>query len=167
MALMRCPECGREVSNQAEHCPACAFPIARHLRSLNERLARKRRGKRLGWTLLILLVGGLLAFFFSTPSTPTTAPYTEKEKIEARRYWENTIPHLINAGLIDRYTMEEDVLVVYVNGAQWRRRSPETQEAFLSTVSRSNYILGGTPRIEVRDRLSGEVYAARSASPES
>ncbi len=167
MALMRCPECGREVSNQAENCPGCAYPIARHLRSLTDRLARKRRGRRLGWALLILLVGGLLAFFFSSPSTPTGPPFTVEEKTEARRYWETTIPRLINAGLIERYTMEEDMLVVYVNGAQWRRRPPDTQEAFLSTLSRSNYILGGTPHVEIRDRYSGEVYAARNISPDS
>jgi membrane protein YdbS with pleckstrin-like domain len=29
MALMNCPECGREVSDQAEACPRCAYPIAK------------------------------------------------------------------------------------------------------------------------------------------
>ena len=28
MALIRCPECGREVSDQAKACPHCAYPIA-------------------------------------------------------------------------------------------------------------------------------------------
>ncbi len=29
MALINCPECNREVSDQAEACPRCAFPIAK------------------------------------------------------------------------------------------------------------------------------------------
>lgn len=28
MTLIECPECGREVSDQAEACPDCAFPIS-------------------------------------------------------------------------------------------------------------------------------------------
>ena len=27
MALIKCPECGSEISEQAEECPKCAFPI--------------------------------------------------------------------------------------------------------------------------------------------
>lgn len=28
MALIRCPECGKEISNKAEACPNCGYPIA-------------------------------------------------------------------------------------------------------------------------------------------
>ena len=28
MALIKCPECGQEVSDRASQCPKCAFPIA-------------------------------------------------------------------------------------------------------------------------------------------
>lgn len=31
MALINCPECGREVSDQAEACPRCAYPIGKKL----------------------------------------------------------------------------------------------------------------------------------------
>lgn len=27
MALIRCPECGREVSSQAPACPSCGYPL--------------------------------------------------------------------------------------------------------------------------------------------
>jgi len=27
MALIKCPECGTEISDKAEKCPKCAFPI--------------------------------------------------------------------------------------------------------------------------------------------
>lgn len=29
MAIINCPECNQEVSNQAEKCPKCAYPIKR------------------------------------------------------------------------------------------------------------------------------------------
>lgn len=28
MALIKCPECGKEISDRAEACPNCAYPIA-------------------------------------------------------------------------------------------------------------------------------------------
>lgn len=28
MALIKCPECGREVSDRAGSCPVCGYPIA-------------------------------------------------------------------------------------------------------------------------------------------
>lgn len=30
MALIRCPECGKEISDKAESCPNCGFPILKH-----------------------------------------------------------------------------------------------------------------------------------------
>ena len=30
MALVTCPDCGREVSDQAQTCPNCGYPIAGH-----------------------------------------------------------------------------------------------------------------------------------------
>lgn len=34
MALITCPECSKEVSDKAESCPVCAFPIERHLKQI-------------------------------------------------------------------------------------------------------------------------------------
>ncbi|MCM0082307.1 hypothetical protein L4X63_11975 [Geomonas sp. Red32] len=33
MALIKCPECSKEVSDKAEVCPTCAFPLMKHLDS--------------------------------------------------------------------------------------------------------------------------------------
>lgn len=30
MALITCPECGKEISNQAETCPICGYPLSKH-----------------------------------------------------------------------------------------------------------------------------------------
>ncbi len=31
MALIKCPECGKEISDKAENCPNCGFPVAKHI----------------------------------------------------------------------------------------------------------------------------------------
>lgn len=33
MALIKCPECSKEVSNSAEACPYCGFPISKHVKT--------------------------------------------------------------------------------------------------------------------------------------
>ena len=34
MALVECPECGKEVSNSAKNCPNCGYPIAENINDL-------------------------------------------------------------------------------------------------------------------------------------
>ncbi len=36
MALINCPECGRQISNQAEKCPGCGFPIKNYLKDFQK-----------------------------------------------------------------------------------------------------------------------------------
>lgn len=36
MALITCPECGREISDRAEACPNCGFPITKSEEMDNE-----------------------------------------------------------------------------------------------------------------------------------
>lgn len=37
MALIRCPECGREISDKATVCPGCGYPMAENHRDLSEK----------------------------------------------------------------------------------------------------------------------------------
>ncbi len=57
MALIRCPECGREISDQAESCPGCGCP--KTVWSTDRRLeeARQRDRKFLMKVGLLLLLG--------------------------------------------------------------------------------------------------------------
>ncbi len=36
MALVNCPECGKEVSDKAYSCPACGFPVREHFENIND-----------------------------------------------------------------------------------------------------------------------------------
>ena len=46
MALIRCPECGKEVSDKSDICVGCGFPIQSHLEAQTEQGQKKSRGKK-------------------------------------------------------------------------------------------------------------------------
>ena len=41
MSLIKCPECNREISDQANSCPYCGFPISKNLNKEREKEAKK------------------------------------------------------------------------------------------------------------------------------
>lgn len=40
MALISCPECNREISDQASYCPQCGYPIAKHIKLKNSNMEK-------------------------------------------------------------------------------------------------------------------------------
>jgi hypothetical protein len=66
MALIKCPECSRDLSDKATVCPHCARPLARTPYSQGsvqviERTGRRWKGVRvLGW--LLVLVAAVVLF---------------------------------------------------------------------------------------------------------
>ncbi len=65
MALIECPECGREVSDSAAVCPECAYPVGAGTPSVPPR-AVSDSTKRPSWTTLSIIgrvaVGGIILF---------------------------------------------------------------------------------------------------------
>lgn len=65
MALIECPECGREVSDSAAVCPECAYPVGAGTPSVPPR-AVSGSTKRLSWTAVSIIgriaVGGIILF---------------------------------------------------------------------------------------------------------
>ncbi len=52
MALIKCPECGKQISNQASSCPNCGYPIASQPRGVKIRCLsddRMVRGFTFSW----------------------------------------------------------------------------------------------------------------------
>ncbi len=83
MALIQCPECGREISDQASACPECAYPIAERRRSgepprvrtTEDSFLTRNRGFGdlalygcLGVIVIFILVGVGLSSLSETPS---------------------------------------------------------------------------------------------------
>ena len=65
MALIECPECGREVSDSAAACPDCAYPVAKGSTPVPSRPAREPT-KRSWWPAVSIIgriaVGGIILF---------------------------------------------------------------------------------------------------------
>ena len=63
MALMKCPECGRMISDKAENCPQCGYVLVKNELPKIRRTELHNTGRKnpvLGWILIILSVPGLL-----------------------------------------------------------------------------------------------------------
>lgn len=43
MALIKCPECGIEVSDKAQSCPKCGYPIIKQISIIESQLISKRK----------------------------------------------------------------------------------------------------------------------------
>ncbi len=57
MALIKCPECGSEISDKATTCPQCGCPIS------NKTVFKKRRKIYIPIIMLILVVGVVITYF--------------------------------------------------------------------------------------------------------
>ena len=65
MALIECPECGREVSESAAACPECAYPVGRSTGGASPSVVSESRGGAWWPTASIIgriAVGGILMF---------------------------------------------------------------------------------------------------------
>lgn len=72
MALIKCPECGREVSDKAAKCPNCGMPLSEvHVetqrssnngagKKIEQSLSQKEKKRIPTWLLAIIIVGSLL-----------------------------------------------------------------------------------------------------------
>lgn len=61
MALIKCPECGKEISNKASSCPGCGYPINKtEVETEQDRI--NIRGKNKGKNFLAF---GIILFFVS------------------------------------------------------------------------------------------------------
>ena len=68
MSLINCPECKNEISNKAEMCPNCGYPISKDDESVSTKnqIYENVKSKKhiFGWIVCIIY---LLAFFINAP----------------------------------------------------------------------------------------------------
>ena len=61
MALIKCSECGKDISDKATSCPACGNPlhsqVVEAVKTVEIQLTNKRWKKTTLWGLLILFIG--------------------------------------------------------------------------------------------------------------
>jgi len=104
MALIKCKECGHEVSDKASACPNCGCPITTET-IVSEEPVKKSKGKL--WFLLVLLLcllvgGGYYAYAKAQSVHPTIEIYVSKNngpfalKTSKSDYDEVTASYTIN-----------------------------------------------------------------------
>ena len=68
MAMIKCPECGTEVSDKAEKCPKCAYPIQStqtEEKTQTIQQTSKKLKKHIIFSVLALIVGVIFLFIKS------------------------------------------------------------------------------------------------------
>ena len=69
MALIKCPECGREISEKAPTCPGCGAPVAAGSTtpiSPATHVAVTRRGGKWEAAGFVLVLGGVMTIMFGS-----------------------------------------------------------------------------------------------------
>lgn len=91
MALIKCPECNKEISDKAKKCPNCGFPIKRKkVRTLKKK--KKSKNIFIVFTLAILFffVGGIGGKIFFDVNIDSQKSVENDEKIDAESIAEET-----------------------------------------------------------------------------
>ena len=76
MALINCPECGKEISDQAVSCPNCGLPI----KKTKEKKSFNKLFIIIPFVVIVLAVGGFIAYRIIHTNSPE---YVLKKYIEA------------------------------------------------------------------------------------
>ena len=122
------------------------------------------RGGRCVALAVVLLAAMATASCDSGETGAEKASWTPEEIAKAKDFWDIHVLDLMQAGMIERHEVEGRTQVVYVDRTFWKRIGQEEKESLLSNLSRSNEILGRNRHIEIRDRISGKVYAEGDAN---
>ena len=85
MAMIKCPECGNEISDKAKACPICGCPIK------TEKLKRNLPKKVIAIMSVVIIIVLVIAVRSVTHRSNTSSNLTEKEQIEQ-------VEHLVERG---------------------------------------------------------------------
>lgn len=108
MALIKCPKCGKEMSDRAECCPNCGMPLNKIKATTNPISQHKKNGvPKWVWILIIvgslLIVGGIVFFcFLGESSNPEAVQEEEIAEITYPKITERGVePFIINSSLLE------------------------------------------------------------------
>lgn len=111
MALITCPECKKEVSNQADMCPHCGYSFVKEAKKRQE--DKKKRRKRKIW--IWCLVGfGLFAIIGSINPNKDTNKQPSQKPVETKQPPKNPVPNkFVRSGDKGIITEDKDGVAKY------------------------------------------------------
>ncbi len=154
MALIKCKECGNEISKKAKECPSCGAPL-------------KRGNIGCGGAILIIIILFIIIGIFSSGEkgkTPETiikkpTPVTEKKpKLteEQKRYLEKYVQENIDSEFIRK--LDAEYHEVFVNPTIWNVVEYDIKKHFTTNMalycSYKSSLTGEW--VEIKDAYSGK-----------
>lgn len=117
MALIKCPECGKQISDQAESCPNCGYPIhgskdLKEVVEIQKTIQKIEKAKKTKNILIGSLIAAILIIVIGVSYYQSTSLERSKKRLEdSKQRFENSVQELEelerqldeNQRLIDQY----------------------------------------------------------------
>ncbi len=95
---------------------------------------------------------------------PQGQPFINDEMRISNLFAEDTLPRLIQYGLVTKYELTQFRTTLFVNGKLWKQRSPFFKDCLLTEILVHNKINGYSPETQIVDNQSRKLFAKISAS---
>ena len=80
MALITCSECGKEISDSAQHCVGCGAPVQAGISRTLEKSSEDKGGGN--WIVRIAIAGGLFWLFFTSSGSDFITSFLKSFNVE-------------------------------------------------------------------------------------
>ena len=108
--LIKCPECGKEISDQASSCPNCGCPISI---SNNQQPHHTKEPKRGGclktiFIFFVICIGAIIAVIYSKKQLDGTQSKKEPDEIQSKKEFEKCFFMFSSLKTQSSYVMEDN-----------------------------------------------------------
>lgn len=80
MSMIKCPECGKEISDKATSCPSCGYTLKQQ-ENTSTKNSNKKKGCLIG---LLIFIGIAMIGFCSDDKSSTSASSTQSSSVQAK-----------------------------------------------------------------------------------
>ncbi len=95
---------------------------------------------------------------------PKGEPFDQDEMRISHLFVEDTLPRLMQYGLIKKYELTQFRTILFVNGPLWKQTSPFFKNCLLREILAHNKINGYAPETQIVDNQSRRLFAKISPS---
>lgn len=157
MAIITCPECGKEISDQATSCPNCGYPI-KETTQINAKKSNINLKKKLPVIILIgalVVIGIIIYIVVGSPNKIKAKTYDEAiALLEEGKYEEannllNTIPDYEDVATLQEQISYESRVFQCIDSLEEYMKNPDSLQIYDVYFYSKEY----NDTVEVTDRL--------------